>query len=78
MFELLSWDEQFLVQTFRDGNLRALCPGDLLAVRPDDGPAVRCLPHVAGEGVGQAGLACRPRLVVVKLLRPLAVNDRDD
>ena len=75
MFELLSWDEYFLVSTFWNGNFRALVPRNLLAVRPDDSPAAGGLLHAAGEGVGQPGHGARLGLVIVELLGPGTVND---
>ena len=74
MLEFLSWNEDFLERTFRNGNLRALVPCDLLTVRSGDCPAAGGFLDAAGEGVGQPGHGARLGLVIVKLLGPRTVN----
>ena len=74
MLEFLSWNEDFLERTFRNGNLRALVPCDLFAVRSDNCPATRGLLHTAGEGVGQPRHGARLGLVIVELLGAATVN----
>ena len=78
MKQLLCWHVDLLLLALTDGDLPALIPRDLFAVRPGLGGAVGGGEDLAGEGVGHLHPGAGLGLVVPELLLGAAGHLRDD
>ena len=78
MKQLLCWHVDLLLLALTDGDLPALIPRDLLAVRPRLGAAVGALVDLAGEGVGHLRALRRLRFMIPELLFVCACHLRNN